>query len=163
MGTKIHINWNGPIPLDEAVSDTYSDSCGVYQYYGSHPVYGSSTLLYIGKSVDSCFPDRLSDHVHHHWSAAPTHIHLGSIVSERLLSDNEWTEQIDLAESILIYTHSPAWNSSNIKTIEYSRFDGVHIFNWGNRGLLLPEISYERWRGTGNLMPSHLRYQSDFS
>lgn len=163
MPRYIHINWEGPITLEEALSKQHAGSCGLYQYYGTHPVYRENALLYIGKTVESNIAARLGMHVHHYWSSTPTLIHVGSVVSEERLDDAEWSRQIALAESLLIYTHSPAWNSSNIKSIDYALFDDIHIFNWGNRGQLLPEVSYARWQGTGNLMPSTLHYQSDFN
>ena len=101
----------------------------------------------------------VNQHVHESWSSAPVNILLGRIVSRDILEESEWREKIDIAESLLIYTHSPSWNSSNIKSIKYEKQEGVHIFNWGHRGALLPEVSYERWSGTGNEMPDGLQYQ----
>jgi len=132
---------------------------GLYQYCGTHPVYGRESLLYIGQAFDRDFSKRLSEHVHETWSSTPIEIFLGFIASREKLDEDSWRNEVDLAEALLIYTHSPAWNSSNIKTIDYSRFDGVHIFNWGDRGSLLPEVSYERWCGTGNEAPKDLTIQ----
>ena len=47
----IHVNWKGPLALDEAVTARGPSDYGVYQFYGDHPVYGSRTLLYIGRAM----------------------------------------------------------------------------------------------------------------
>ena len=67
-------------------------------------------------------------------------------------------QQIDLAERLLIYTHSPAWNSQHIKSLKWEKIpENLHIFNWGVRGHLLPEVSVRRWREVGNAIPERLR------
>ena len=47
---KIHIDWVGSHTLEEVKQLTNTDDYGVYQIYGSHPIYGSNVLLYIGKA-----------------------------------------------------------------------------------------------------------------
>ena len=58
--TVIHIHWQGPLAIADALRLTNVDTdYGIYQVCGPHPVYGSSTLLYIGKAALQTFRDRL--------------------------------------------------------------------------------------------------------
>ena len=159
---KIHIFWRGPFSLEEAKKEA-ADNYGLYQYYGGHPIYGVDALLYIGRAAfENPIEKRLKDHVHENWSSIPIQIFIGNIISEKRLTDIIWNKHIELAEELLIYSHGPAWNSSNIKSIKYEKFKTVHIFNWGHRAKLLPEVSYERWGGWGNSKPDELHFQNEF-
>jgi hypothetical protein len=53
----IHIDWEGPVTLEDAWKLVGPTDYGVYQIYGGHPVYGNSALLYIGCSVHQYFGD----------------------------------------------------------------------------------------------------------
>jgi len=161
MIKKIHVDWRGPFELDDIKKSNQAKNYGIYQYYGTHPVYGTNTLLYLGKASDNIIQSRIKSHAHNTWSSTPIEIYLGNIIAHEKLSDKIWSQHINLAEKLLIYTHSPAWNSQNIKSIVYSDFNNVHIFNWGNRAMLLPEVSYERWCEWGNHKPDDLIYQDD--
>ncbi|MGF7014622.1 hypothetical protein [Ornithinibacillus bavariensis] len=57
----IHIDWDGPFILAElnTITDNEIDY-GIYQVYGSHNVYGSNTLLYIGKADRQTIGKRIS-------------------------------------------------------------------------------------------------------
>lgn len=158
MNKLIHINWEGPFSLDEAL-EKGKESFGIYQYSGTHLSYGSNALLYIGKACDQSFSKRIDDHVHHEWSATPIQIFFGKIANQEKLTNDQWREYVGLAEELIIYSHSPAWNSQCIKSINFDKFDGVHIFNWGHLNKLLPEVSYERWRNIGNKLPESLIIQ----
>jgi len=59
----IHLQWHGPFTLIqlEKLSDEEKDY-GIYQIYGSNPIYGTSTLLYIGKASDQTFATRIKQH-----------------------------------------------------------------------------------------------------
>ena len=48
--TIIHVQWDGPFTLDQLSEMNNEYDYGVYQVYGSHPIYGSDVLLYIGKA-----------------------------------------------------------------------------------------------------------------
>ena len=59
-------------------------------------------------------------------------------------------KMIDIAEKMLIYSHEPARNSSNIRTIsrnedKLKEFENVRVFNYGSYKSLMPEISGEMW------------------
>ncbi len=73
---------------------------------------------------------------------------MGRLAGERTPSDEEWSNKIDLAEKLLIYTHAPAGNSQNIASIgsePLKRLQDIHILNWGNHRNLMPEVSGIRW------------------
>lgn len=57
---------------------------------------------------------------------------------------------IDTAKKMLIYSHGPAGNSSNILNISKDKkmlkeFEDVRVFNYDNYRSLMPEISGELW------------------
>ena len=161
---EIHLKWHGPYSLEYARNGEPGQTFGLYQYMGMHDVYGPSTLLYLGRASDAQIGNRLAGHVHHSWSSLPVEILIGNIATEdqlgNNLGDNERSEQIKLAERLLIYTHSPAWNSSNVKSLYWPSIpEDLHIFNWGVRGRLLPEVSAKRWREVGNALPKGLTVQ----
>ena len=56
----VHIEWDGPFSIDKAKEKTGKDDYGVYQIYGNHPVYGYGALLYIGKTAEQTFGDRIN-------------------------------------------------------------------------------------------------------
>lgn len=55
----IHVHWNGPFSLEDVEQKDDNFDYGVYQVYGSHPIYGSDVLLYIGKASDQTFSVRI--------------------------------------------------------------------------------------------------------
>jgi hypothetical protein len=54
---------------------------------------------------------------------------------------------VEAVEALLIYAHQPAYNTRNKESLEKAR--GIRVFNTGNFGSLLPEISHryysEKW------------------
>lgn len=142
----IHLKWCGPCGLKKAKA---SKTSGLYQYVGMSDLYGH-TLLYIGKSVH--VGNRLLQHNLELWSSLPVSILIGNL----LPSDHDKSLMIDLAEELLIYSHMPSWNSLNITGVDEKKFlkHMPHVFNWGQRGHLLPEVSYKRFKEYGNQPPS---------
>ena len=55
----IHLEWEGPTPLEAVSGLREASDYGVYQIYGAHPVYGSNCLLYIGWAVSQHFGVRV--------------------------------------------------------------------------------------------------------
>jgi len=143
----IHLDWDGPYKLNELskVKDEETDY-GVYQIYGSHPIYGSSVLLYIGKADRQTFGVRISQEGWESNSDAESlKIYIGRVAGSFTPSDEQWSKEIDLAERLLIYSHTPAYNSQSLKTIPDSELQDVHILNWGYYCDLMPEVSGARW------------------
>jgi hypothetical protein len=153
----IHINWVGPFSLQKvselgkgsSESSESKDSPGIYQIYGGHTVYGSNVLLYIGKAEKETFSQRFRSH---NWSENNDFknitVYLGYFAGYEKKTYAEWMRAIDLAEKLLIFSHSPACNSKNIQDIPGKDLLNVHVLNWGSHRDLLPEASGARWTRT---------------
>ncbi|ADR34388.1 hypothetical protein Sulku_1727 [Sulfuricurvum kujiense DSM 16994] len=145
---EIFIEWKGPYTLDElnTLKDDNKDY-GVYQIYGTHPVYGSHVLLYIGKAAEQTFGQRIGqegwylnsdkDHVQ---------IYVGRLFGKNQPNEDDWNHLISLAEQLLIFSHWPAGNSSNINSISRKKemletFKNIRIYNYDNHRNLMPEVS----------------------
>lgn len=128
------------------------DKNGVYQIYGNHPVYGKDTLLYIGKTKQS-FRERLDlkqhgDFLSNHYSEF-SYVHLGVLKSWDDFADGTDEEKIitDI-EKLLINSHTPAFNSMDVKGILKHEIDNQFtVMNWNLLGDLLPEVSTLRYSG----------------
>ncbi|MEO9149837.1 MAG: hypothetical protein ABI212_10795 [Burkholderiaceae bacterium] len=144
--TDVHINWEGPFTKLEASNLNSTADHGLYQFYGEHLIYGSDTLLYFGKAQELTFGNRISVQNWDVWSSNTIQIYIGKIFSKSILEEQVWLNQIDLSEKIILQSHGPAFNSSNINKIGYIGED-IRIFNWGTRRLLLPEVSVSRCEG----------------
>jgi hypothetical protein len=149
----IQIDWDGPYSFEDAkaLRDDFTDY-GIYQIYGTHPVYGNDVLLYIGKAYARPFGVRLSEE---RWGTEyetldtqNIRVHVGRLAAAKTPEDDVWEDEVELAEKLLIHVHSPAYNSSNIGTIPDARCAELHILNWGNHRSLLPEVSGARWTNT---------------
>lgn len=152
----IRIKWKGPYSLKDIrnVNDESIDY-GIYQIYGTHPIYGSNVLLYIGQANDQTFAKRISQETwEYNEDYKNVQIYAGYIYNlDNAESDNNdgvWGKAIKDAEKMLIYSHSPAFNSSNILTIsrnknELKAMEDIRIFNYGSHRSLMPEVSGEMW------------------
>ena len=147
---KIHIDWVSGISLEDSYSLLYPHDYGIYQVYGTHPVYGKNVLLYIGKARDQKIGERLKQHekFYYNQDSDQIQVYTGRIGSNNPKEDyDQWGSLIDIAEKLLIFTHQPAYNSSNINSAKDIPIN-AHIMNWGNRGMLLPEVSAFRYFAT---------------
>lgn len=165
---EIRIEWDGPYSLNDIgyvenketyttvnieLNDTKKDF-GIYQVYGNHPIYGNDVLLYIGKADKQTFAKRLSQEG---WENNRDYKNIKFYIGRLFLVDEQkhpsreqWSDMIVKAESMLIYAHSPAGNSSNIRTIDrdenkLKEFYNLRIFNYSCYRSLMPEISGEMW------------------
>jgi len=145
----INIWWEGPFQLPEienkTVGDDKNEDYGIYQIYGTHPVYGNNVLLYIGKADKQTFSTRLNQE-QHWWSnqdAKNIQIYLGRLIGETV-DEEKWSNMIGRAEQLLIYSHRPAHNSSNINSLNQENVKGTHVLNWNVFNNLLPEVSSMR-------------------
>lgn len=144
---NIHIDWQGPLTVDQAMMLKSSGDKGLYQYYGDHPSYGANVLLYIGKTEEQTFGERLSQHDWlRAWIPNNAEIYVGRVCSETPIDNLTWKSNIDTAERILLFSHSPAMNTQNLNSTGLIGED-VHVLNWGKRKSLLPEVSVTRWEG----------------
>jgi hypothetical protein len=107
---------------------------GVYQIYGTSPLYGMNTLLYIGQAKN--LNQRLPGHFESNRSVIarqPNKSTLFAAVEESLL---------DIVEKTLIVMHKPSFNSSSLATVApIVRSKPVYIQNHGERGLLNIEVT----------------------
>jgi len=93
---------------------------GIYQIYGTHSIYGTEVLLYIGKA-DEGLGNRLFDvnHYDYYHVVSPDpktlKIYLGRLSGSMTPNDKGWSEEIDIAEKLLIISNQPATNASGIK------------------------------------------------
>ena len=128
---------------------------GLFQVYGNLCAYEQNSLLYIGKAEDS-FAVRLLNNSRRRGgfletTAEPLTIRLGWIVknnkyqNQTIEEEENWNRYIDVAEDVLVSTHTPALNSQfsyNLYKFGEKYKDGNYlIINWGDRGNLLPEVS----------------------
>lgn len=170
---EINLFWQGPYSYRQLRDKTGPTDYGIYQIYSHHPVYGSESLVYIGQAnVLTFFENFRSNHSYlaggQGWedNGRRYRIHLGRIHMQRgetRPDDDSWGEWIDLAERLLIYAHSPAWNSQNVfrKMPDARKYGAIHVLNWGQYGKLLPEVSGARFtsRVYDRLKDNPLRYR----
>jgi hypothetical protein len=142
----INIDWQGPLSIDQALQLHADTDHGLYQYYGDHPIYGQSVLLYLGSAIRQSFGRRLSQHNWHDWTGSPVQIYVGRLHTEEKVEADTARQILALAEAILLFSHSPGFNTSNLNSIGYKGED-VRVMNWGKRKSLLPEVSISRWDG----------------
>jgi len=164
VAKKIRIEWEGSYSLEDIGYNKNEDSYsitkntflndgnidyGIYQVYGSHPVYGTDVLLYIGKAQKQTFAKRLSQEAwEYNEDFQNIKFYIGRLFDEKQVSNEEWDEMIDKAEQMLIYAHSPAKNSSNILNISRNderlkELENIRVLNYDSYRSLMPEVSGE--------------------
>ena len=137
----------GPIPLSNL---TYQSQYGLYQIHGPHYSYGSQVLLYIGQAWQQPFSIRILQHGWQHYERSDEiYVFCG------FFRDINGSMQMDAAivnyiEQLLIYVHAPSANSQcildpDVSSEKHEQLKKLRIFNWGNHGGLLPEVSGLRW------------------
>lgn len=150
----IHVQWEGPLAREEVLvrGDPVKDR-GVYQIYGSHPVYGLNTLLYIGRTSGKfrTFSARIGEHdwrLGRDLAQGEPRFFLGRLAGSVTPDDSAWREQIETVEVLLVAAHKPSWNSASVLDLGPERerqIGDAHVLNWGVFGVLLPEVSAARW------------------
>lgn len=161
----IHINWEGPFTHAEALKLNSETDYGLYQFYGDHLTYGRDAILYLGKAEAQTFGRRISQHNWDSWTSSPIQIYVGKIHSSSPLENEEWKRQIYLSERIILQSHAPTFNSSNLNSIGH-KCEDTRVLNWGKRKQLLPEVSISRWEGSyavGNKLHQSFKAQSHSS
>ena len=158
----INIDWQGPLTLEQALQLNSDTDHGLYQYYGDHPLYGQNVLLYVGSAIKQSLGKRLAQHNWHHWSASEVQIYVGRLCAEEPIGLNTAQQKLALAEAILLFAHSPGFNTSNLNSIKH-KGDDVRVMNWGKRKSLFPEVSISRWEGgqtVGHSVPKKMKQVS---
>jgi len=114
-------------PADSAIEEILQTG-GLYTIIGDHPTHGSRSLLYIGQTKD--FDGRFWSHRNWLKEEWRVEIYLCELADPRIRDD---------AERLLIYAHSPAYNSRNIDSLKLK--EAITIWNVGRFWRLLPEVS----------------------
>jgi hypothetical protein len=140
----IHLLWSGPHKVDSfKTNSTIDNNKGVYQIYGTHPIYGRNVLLYIGKTNDN-FINRISAHddVWIKYEYDEVTIYTGTVVDEYgegVESEEDEKTLIDRAEQLLLYYCAPAYNSNGIQKLKIT--EDRRLLNYGKIGSLPTEVS----------------------
>jgi len=153
----IHIEWEGPFLYEEVSRLDKEHDYGIYQIYGCHPIYGSDVLLYIGKAQNQTFAKRLSQEGWGQWNrdASRVEAYVGRLSGSETPED--WDNQINLVEKLLIYAHGPAANTSNLNSIP-DESANLHVLNWGQFRDLMAEVSGARWSSLFDDIPNWAAY-----
>ena len=81
----------------------------------------------------------------HHEDSENLQIYVARLCGPQDCSDEEWSARIDGAEKLMIFSHSPSYNSQSIQSIPDKEVRDMHILNWGKSRTLLPEVSGACW------------------
>jgi hypothetical protein len=123
---------------------------GIYQILGGHRNLKDNSLLYIGKASEQTFGKQISEEEAWLKNACDLTIYLGRIQS----IDDKDKEQFSVSlrdsiiedvEALLIYFHTPAYNSVSTSEPPNPK-NNLRIINVGNRGALCAEISHKGLR-----------------
>jgi hypothetical protein len=62
-------------------------------------------------------------------------------------SSDDWRNEINWAEKLLLYVHGPAYNPEHMLELNEAdpRVSDARVFNWGCIRALRPEVSARRW------------------
>lgn len=135
---KVILKWKRLEKFDDVFHENDEEAYGVYQISGRHAVFGEESLLYIGRAVDQSFAERFRQHEGWVKRESGVRINLGRTTN---IEDNIWNEVIKDVEALLIYYHSPPYNSQNISERPKPKTK-LRIINIGEYGDLYPEISH---------------------
>lgn len=140
MPQIINLLWSGPEKINsDNFKEAFKDKKGIYQIYGTHPIYGRNVLLYIGRTNVS-FKTRLEKHdldwIIYEYDEVQ--IYTGEIVNDEGVPQDD-PESIINAESLLIYFSAPAYNSQGL--IELKKGEDVILLNFGKIGSIPCEVS----------------------
>lgn len=119
----ITLEWKKTTP------DKFPGAPGVYQVYGTSPLYGVDTLLYIGKATN------LNDRIKAHFD--PEVGVLGRQPNKTCRFAEVPAELLDVVEQILIVMHKPSFNAASLKRVSQKlRENAYYLQNHGDRGML---------------------------
>jgi hypothetical protein len=160
---EINIWWEGSFSIDDilddeidsSIYDNTSDKIGIYQIYGTHPLYGSNKLLYIGRTTDkNGFKSRLKNRwvIENGQDTENIKIYLGTIFSDIENIKNKENDLIEKAEILLINALKPAFNSSNIQSVgKKLQEQNYIIYNYNNYRDIYPILSSKHFWKDSNL------------
>lgn len=149
---EIRIEWEGPFKVDNVIKKMdrtgepplwNGEDYGLYQIYGEHSLCGKETLLYIGITTERTFSQRFKEHkiwLDKDQKKKDVSIYLGRVYDpKRHLTDDIWTEDVEISEKILIYKYSPNYNSRELSDApDLSPHKNIRLVHSGKRGNLEP-------------------------
>jgi hypothetical protein len=147
---NIYIDWDGPYTLDELEElDDPRIDYGLYQVYGSHPLYGEEVLLYLGATGgERTFGARLAEE-QSYWEVEedfqPLIVYVGRLMGVVTPTNGVWEEEMDLALRLLVFAHAPVFNAREVAAAPDDDLKNVHVVNWGEHLDLAPEVSGNRY------------------
>jgi hypothetical protein len=153
MEEKIYIvHWEGPFPWNTRKQYIRANHV-LYAIYGTHPLYGLNVLLYLGKGeggVNTRLDSHDRDWMKNEYDYRSMTVRLASVGKfidwdtwdkEKLSYPAPYASTIVGVESLLIHAYQPAYCSMEKEGLR-SESRGMRIFNTGDSGMLLPEVSY---------------------
>ncbi|OEE32800.1 hypothetical protein ACODG7_15585 [Vibrio anguillarum] len=159
----IDVYWKGPISLSELKDVEQPESQMLYQVYGHHPVYGSDSLLYIGKTEQiKGVMGRVPEHKWIDSQCDDCKIYYASCGEFKDWQTWESSEEypkydssktgigLKHIESLLIYAHHPSGNSQSIQSLGTNINKHFRIFNTGKRKALERELSTQYFDAVGS-------------
>ncbi|KMP12327.1 hypothetical protein UZ36_01035 [Candidatus Nitromaritima sp. SCGC AAA799-C22] len=151
----INVHWEGPMEWKEAIKKGRKKGYVLYQICGTHLVYGSDIPLYIGKT-ERFASVKLKEHdwwvLHEEYDRVK--VRLGSV--GKWFDWDHWfnnpsksypapkgqlKSQLADVEKLLVLANQPLYNTQykSEETVQIKH--DIRIFNTGQMGRLLPEIS----------------------
>ncbi len=125
---KITLDWK------KSEYNNFPNTSGIYQIYGTSPLYGLDTLLYIGLAKN------LNQRIKKHFESEESFI--GRQPNKSCRFANIDPSLLDVVEQTLIIMHKPAFNSSRLIQVSPKLKEKVYyIQNHGERGLLNIEVT----------------------
>lgn len=108
---------------------TLTGISGIYQIYGTSPLYGVDTLLYIGQAKD--LSQRLSTHI------GGIELSIGRQPNKSIKYAKLKSELLTIVEETLIVMYKPSFNSNRLNNICHeATIRPIYIQNHGERGML---------------------------
>lgn len=156
--------WEGPYSSINIGENQDLEGHCLYQIYGTHPVYGANTLLYIGRTNRKKIYTRLKEHSWIDAQSDECQIFVASC--GYFMGWDKWHEDkreryepyqcdsilLSAIESLLIYAHQPSYNSANLKSTSFAKLP-FRLFNSGRRAMLNPEISTQFYSDSPQTLP----------
>ena len=146
---KVVIEWERMEPWKKVLDKQDEENdYGVYQISGYHAVFGDNSLLYIGMAQEQTFGTRFGQHKDWLEKEYDIKVYIGRVDS---IDDNKdyhtksWDSIIGDIEALLVYFHSPPYNSTYISNEPKPNRD-LRIINIGDYGNLYSELSHEGLR-----------------
>lgn len=132
----IEVVWQGPYSPEQVVTIYNQDvDRGLYQFYGTHDVFGPDSLLYIGQTFGQTFAERISqqdiEFTTYSWIPSASHVYLGRLGGVELITKAEWKKQVDDAEQLLIFFANPPFNTNFVN--RYGEIEHTALINAGRR------------------------------